>query len=120
MADLRLQRLTQVLARYSLGLKHGDRLAIQSGPIATPLIREVGREALRAGAHPETFISSPGVQEILFKEGSDEQLTSIPPSLRMLIQGYEIQLQLHSEDNTKALSSIDPARMALSQQVTRE
>ncbi len=36
MADLRLQRLTQVLVRYSLGLKHGDRLAIQSGPIFRP------------------------------------------------------------------------------------
>jgi hypothetical protein len=34
MADPRLQRLTQV--RYSLGLKHGDRLAIQSGPIFRP------------------------------------------------------------------------------------
>jgi hypothetical protein len=38
----------------------------------------------------------------------------------MVIQGYETRLQLYSEDNTKALSSIDPARMALSQQVTRE
>jgi leucyl aminopeptidase (aminopeptidase T) len=40
MADTRLQRLAQVLARYPLGIKPGDRLAIQSGPIATSLVRD--------------------------------------------------------------------------------
>ena len=120
MADTRLQRMAQVLVRYSLGVKKGDRLAITTGPVAAPLIREVVREALRAGAHPETFVGLPGVQEIVFKEASDEQLTYIPASFRMIIEEYETMLQIMSDENTKNLSGIDPARMALAQQSQRD
>ncbi len=120
MLDIRLQRMAQVLVRYSLGVKKGDRLAIESGPIATPLVREVVREALRAGAFPETFVALPGVQEIMLKEGSDEQLSYIPAGRRMVYEEYETMLQLFSSENTKELSGVDPARMALVQQARRD
>ena len=48
MPDTRLQRMAQVLVRYSLGIRKGDRLAIETGPIAAPLVHEVVREALHA------------------------------------------------------------------------
>jgi len=120
MADIRLQRMAQVLVRYSLEIKKGDRLAIMAGPVAAPLICEVVREAVRAGAHPEVFAQVPGVQEIILKEGSDEQLTYIPVAQRILIEEYETLLQLFSSENTKSLSGVDPARMALAQQAQRE
>ena len=78
MPDIRLQRVAQVLVRYSLGIKKGDRLAIETGPVAAPLVHEVVREALRAGAYPETFVALPGVHEMILKEGSDGQLSYIP------------------------------------------
>ena len=120
MADIRLQRMAQVLVRYSMGVKKGDRLAIQTEPNAAPLVREVVREAIRAGAYPETFIGIPGVREILLKEGSDEQLSYIPPSFRMVIEEYETQLQILGQDNTKGLSGVDPARIAVAQQAIRD
>jgi aminopeptidase len=119
MTDIRIQRMAQVLVRYSLGIKHGDRLAIQTGPIAAPLVREVVREALRAGAFPEPFIGVPGVREILLKEGSDEQLSYIPPAFRAIIEEYETQLQIMADENTKDLNGVDPARMAFMQQSMR-
>src|SRR5579872_4015669 len=120
MADFRLQRLAQVLVRYSLGLKKGDRLAIETGPLAAPLVREVVREALRAGAYPETVISIPGVREIYFQEGSDEQLTYIPEQRRMIIEDYEAQLIIEASENTKGLSGVNPERMAVAQMATRD
>lgn len=115
MSDIRLQRMARVLVNYSLGLKKGDRLAIQTTPAAAPLVREVVREAIHAGAHPETFIGVPGVREIVLKEGSDEQLTYIPAITRMIIEEYESQLQIIADENTKSLSGVDPARMAVAQ-----
>jgi len=115
MPDTRLRRMAQVLVRYSLGIKKGDRLAIETGPIAAPLVHEVVREALRAGAYPETFVALPGVREIILKEGSEEQLSYIPAAQRMVIEEYETQLQLLLQDNTRALSGVDPARMAIVQ-----
>jgi len=120
MADIRLQRMAKVLVYYSLGIKKGDRLAIQSGPIATPLIHEVVRETLRAGGYPETFINLPGIQEIVFKEGSDEQISRVPAPIRVVIEEYETQLQIFSQENTKAMSGIDPARMMVAQRAQKE
>jgi aminopeptidase len=120
MADIRLQRLAQVLVRYSLGIKKGDRFAIFAGPVATPLVQELAREALRAGGFPETFVSLPGMGEIVLKEGSDEQLSYIPAAQRMVFEEYETMLELFSQENTKELSGVDPARMAIVQNARRD
>jgi aminopeptidase len=120
MADIRLQRLAQVLVHYSLGIKKGDRLAIETSPRAAPLVREVVREAMRAGAYPETVIGLPGVREIRLKEGSDEQLSYIPALRRMIVEEYEAQLQIEASENTKGLSGVDPQRVAVSQMAARD
>ena len=120
MADTRLQRLAQVLVRYSLGIKKGDRFAIYVGPTATPLVQELVRESLRAGGLPEIFIDLPGVREIVLKEGSDEQLSYIPAAQRMMYEQYETMLQLFSQENTKELSGVDPSRMAIVSNARRD
>ncbi len=118
MSDFRLQRMAQVLVRYSLGVKKGDRFAITSGPVAAPLVRELVREALRAGAHPEVLVTLPDIQEITLKEASDEQLTYIPTTRRIVIEQYEALLQILAQENTKELSGVDPARMVLVQKAS--
>ncbi len=120
MTDIRLQRMAKVLVHYSLGIKKGDRLGIMTGTNATPLVREVVREAIGAGAYPETFVELPGVREIILKEGSDDQLSYIPPAQRMIYEEYEAMLSILAQENTKALSGVDPARMALVQQSRRD
>src|SRR5947209_12860744 len=92
MVDVRMQRMARVLVNYSLNLKKGDRLAIQTDYAAAPLVREVVREAVHVGAFPEVFTSMPGVQEIALKEGSDEQLAYIPAIQRMILTEYEAWL----------------------------
>jgi aminopeptidase len=120
MPDIRLQRLAQVLISYSLNLQQGERLAISTEPAAAPLVREVVREALRAGADPEIMVDLPGVTEILLKEGSNEQLSYIPSGIRLALEEFETSLQIFSQENTKDLSGVDPARMALRQQAFRD
>jgi aminopeptidase len=112
--------MARVLVNYSLGIKKGDRLAITSGIQAAPLVREIVREAIHAGAYPETFVNLPGVQEILLKEGSDEQLSYIPAAQRMIFEEYEAMVQIFSQENTKELSGVNPARMAIVQQARHD
>ncbi|GHO71389.1 aminopeptidase [Ktedonobacter sp. SOSP1-52] len=120
MVDIRLQRMARLLVTYSLQVEKGDRLAIIAGPVAAPIIREVYREAIRAGAHPEPMIDLPGIREILLQEGSNEQLLFIPSARRMAFEQYEALLMFFSAENTRSLSSVDPARMAVSQQSMTE
>src|SRR6266852_5362345 len=94
MSDIRLQRMARVLVNYSIAVRPGERLALRASAPAAPLIREMYREALRAGAFPETFISVPGLSEILYKEGSDRQLTHIPQPERLLFEEYDTMISL--------------------------
>jgi len=60
------------------------------------------------------------MQEMVLKEGSDEQLAYIRPSQRMISEEYETWLTILSSENTKELEGVDPARMAFSQMAMRE
>ena len=115
MPDIRLQRMASVLVHYSLGLKKGDRMALYAGPVAAPLVREVIREALHVGAHPDLFLFFPELNEIVLKEASDEQLSYIPAHRRIVFEEYETLLDIRSDENTKGLNGVDPARIATAQ-----
>lgn len=113
MTDIRLLRMAHVLVNYSIGVKQGERLGIRAPSNAAPLVREIYREALRAGALPETFISLPGLGEIFYKEASDEQLSYIPETQRLLYGEYETMISLWAATNTKELNNIDHSRAAV-------
>lgn len=113
MADPRVQKLAQVLVTYSLALKPGDKLRLSGGVISLPLLREVYREAVRAGAFVFTRINDAMFEEILLKEGSDEQLSFVSDLARQEVEYIDASLAVWSEANTKQLSNVDPARMAL-------
>ncbi|HEX5503740.1 MAG TPA: aminopeptidase [Thermomicrobiales bacterium] len=116
MADPRYQKLAGVLIHYALGIRPGDRLLIVSAPPAAPLIREVYREALRAGAHPETRIELAGLDEIRLREGSDEQVRYLSEPRLREADSYDAQLRIGAAENTMALSGVDPRRIAMAQQ----
>lgn len=120
MADIRLQRMANVLVNYSIGAKPGDRLGIRASSIGAPLIKEIYRAALRAGALPELFLTVPGISEILYKEGSDEQISYISEPTRLLIYEYDAMIAFWASTNTKELNNIDPSRFAVAQKATKE
>lgn len=112
MPDPRHQKLAQVLIHYSLAIKPGDKLSISGHAVAAPLIREVYREAIRAGAHVTTYIDIDGLREIYYREASDEQLNYISELDKLEAEHFNAELDIWSELNTKALSNVDPRRMA--------
>ena len=112
MVDIRLQRLAKVLVQYSLRLKPGDKCIISSQVVAAPLIREVYREAVRAGAHVETHITIDGLDEILLREGSDEQLNYVSDMYKLSTEYFDARLVIWAQENTHSLSGVDSARIA--------
>jgi|SRR5579863_578010 len=112
MSDPRYQKLAKVLTHYSLAIRPGDKLAIEGGAIAAPLIQEVYREAIRAGAYVSTYISLDGLREIELRESSDEQLIYISELEKIENEYFDAQLTIWSEQNTKHLGGIHPERIA--------
>src|SRR5262245_46898134 len=116
MADPRHQKLAGALIRYALEIVPGDKLLIIASPLAAPLLHEVYREALRAGAYPETRIELADLAALALREGSEAQVRYLSQVRLWEADYYDAILQISAAENTMALSGVDPGRIALSQQ----
>jgi aminopeptidase len=119
MSDARIVKLAHVLIHYSLEVKPGQLFRINASPAAAPLVREVYREAIQAGAHPVARLALDGLEEILYKYASDEQLTHLPELVRQEIEAIDATLSIIGGENSRALSGADPARVAMRRQAAR-
>ena len=113
MHDPRLDQLARVLVNYSVAVKPGELVFI-SGPVASePALAAVYRAVLRAGGHPWVRLTSGLCQEIHLKHGSDEQLRHTSPFDKYTMKKCNVRIVFLGEENTRALSNVDPARQAL-------
>jgi aminopeptidase len=112
MTDPRLQKLAQVIVNYSAALKKGDITVIKSDPIAAPLVAELYRAALEAGAHPHVRMAPDDLAEILYKCGQDHQLEFVSPLAMHEVETINAQIGIWAEVNTRALTNVDAARQA--------
>jgi aminopeptidase len=110
--DSRHSRLADVLVGYSTRVQPGDLVLIEGSALAGPLVREIYRSVLHAGGHPILRMSLDQVGERLLRDGSGEQLDWINPRLVDDIETADVRIVLEASRNTRALSSVDPARQA--------
>jgi aminopeptidase len=116
MHDPRLTGYARLMVNYALEVKKGSEVLIAGSHLAAPLVREMFREVLKSGGHPRTQVGLDGLAEILFKEGSDDQLTYVASSAKNDVENLDCLLQVRSPENTKALAGVPPERMRLNQQ----
>ncbi|MBI4277892.1 MAG: aminopeptidase [Armatimonadetes bacterium] len=110
MNDSWIAKKAALLAGYSLRLRPGDLLVLESTPAAGPLVRQVYREALRAGAHVRLKIGLEELEEIFYKHASDEQLTFVSDLDRAEVERMDASLRIVAPLNPKALTGVDPSR----------
>src|SRR5579859_5197968 len=112
MADPRIARWAKTLVGYCLDIRPGQVVLINSTPLAEPLIRETYREVLRAGAHPVVRLQLPGLDEVLYEVGSDEQVGWLNPAERAQMEQANATLGIGASANTRALTNANTARQA--------
>jgi len=112
LSESRLSRMAQVLVRYSLSVLPGQLVAVMAGVEAIPLVREIYREILRAGAHPELQLEMDEAEEIYLKEASEEQLNFVSPLKQLMNERFDCLLYIDAETNTRRISRIDSRRSA--------
>lgn len=110
MLDSRVERLARVMTEYSLELKPGDRVVISGGELAAPLLAAAYRHVLALGGLPLLDLQLSSANEILLRDGTDEQLGVISPLERYASEEADCWLRVSATSNTRALSGIDPAR----------
>jgi aminopeptidase len=113
MGDDRLAKLARVLVRYSLQLQPGQLFQINAGTVAAPLVREVYREALAAGAHPLVRVTLEDLETLLYRHGSDGQIGYVPAVTYQEYDDVDAYLTIVANENTRRLSGVDPQKVAL-------
>jgi aminopeptidase len=111
MTDLRVIKLADLLVNYSLSVQPGETLLIETGSLGEELALEVVQAATRAGAHVTVMGSFAGANEILYKYASDAQIQFVPP-IMSVFETYDRILTIFANQNTRALSGVDPAKRA--------
>lgn len=112
MVDNRVMKFARTLIEHSTQVKPGDRVAITATTIAEPLVRELYRLSLERGAFPHVLFDLPGQDELFFASAREEQLDFVPLFHKMAFEEFDVLIKIRSEDNTRALSSVDPARQS--------
>ena len=100
-----IKKYAKLLVSYSLGLKKGDKLLMQSTYLAEELLKEVYAEALKAGAHPEFKIAINGTDKIFYDNASDRQLEYISPLGKYVYENYDAVLNILAPFNVKELQN---------------
>jgi aminopeptidase len=116
MKDPRVEKLADVLVNYSVEARPGDKVLINGGALAEPLIKAAYTRVLLAGGHPLTRVSLPGIEELFFRHASEEQLQHVPEPNRLIMETYDVSISIRALQNTKALSNVDPTKMVLRDQ----
>ena len=60
MADIRVEKLADLLVNYSVAVKPGDKVVIQGETSGEPLIKAVFAKVLQAGGYPFVMPTLPG------------------------------------------------------------
>jgi aminopeptidase len=120
MTDPRIEKLADLLVNYSVAVRPGDKVVITGGTIAEPLLKAIYTRVLLAGGYPTMMAGLPGLDEILFRNASDDQLQHVPGWQKDIISSYDVRISIGAEHNTKALTGVDPTKMVTYSQAHRE
>lgn len=119
MNDPRLDRLAQILVRYSTAVKPHNLVGLSGYPFspeALPLMHAVLREILRAGGYPIPYLQVPyseGFDHIFYQEANDDQLKFREPWSEHMIRSLDCDIAIMAPTNTRRLSKADSTRIAL-------
>jgi len=118
--DPRLERLAGLVVGYSLDLQAGKIVRIDSSASGLPLATELYRAALATGAFPYVNVELESVTELLVAQGSEEQISFVPPTAEAEIDAIDAIVTVWCEGNTRALTGSAPERHQRLIAATRE
>ena len=119
MHDPRLDKLADVLVRYSADIQPGQTVRLAGDVVALPLLRALHAKVIAAGAHPLLRLSDAAMADAFYAGASDEQLGHLSPLAMEEVERIDASIGLWAEGNTKSMSRIDPAKQSLASAARR-
>ena len=108
------EKLAILATEYSVPVSEGKKIGIVGNVVAAPLIQQLYKYILLKGGHPVLYLRPrdfDGLDELLFKYGSEKQITFVSPFTRFFYSEIDAVIQIFAETNTKRLSNVPPNRL---------
>ncbi|MDZ4679653.1 MAG: aminopeptidase [Saprospiraceae bacterium] len=114
-----LTKYAALLVNYCLEIKEGDKLFVRSTTLAEPLVREVFRLALRAGAVVEVDLEFRERNRILLQEADESQLRYVPALYSMAMESFDAYLFIRAPFNLREDQSSDAVKSKIVQEANK-
>ncbi len=101
------KKYAQLLIDYCLFIKPNDKLFINTSILAEPLVKEVYRYGLKAGAHIDINMSFADQNRIFYEEANEDQLNYVNPLSMYKMENYDAYLVIRAPFNLKENQNID-------------
>jgi aminopeptidase len=119
MRDQRVQNLAKILVQYSTAVKKDEVVVISGASSAEPLVLATYEEVLRAGGYPIVQMAPEEAQASFYRLAADHQLDWVSPTSQWIYENADVVISVISDENTRALSNVDPAKQARTQQARK-
>ena len=113
-----LAKYADLLVNYCLEIQKGDHLYINSTTLAEPLVKEVYRSALRAGANVEIKLDIQSQGHIFYQEAQDKQLEYISPTYRQAMESFDAYLYIRAPFNLLEDQKVDSEKVKIRKAAT--
>jgi len=108
-----LIKYAHLLVHYCLEIQQGDHFYLKSTTLAEPLIREVYRAAVRAGANVEVDLAFRGRERIFMEEATGKQLEYISPTYSKAMNEFDAYLFIRAPFNLRGDAGADPEKIKI-------
>jgi aminopeptidase len=105
-------RFADLLTGYCLEVERGQQVLVRSTALAAPLLLELQRAILERGGWPLLRVELPEQAEGFYEHARDWQLDAFPELALAEARTVDATLGIQAPENTRALSGIDPERIA--------
>jgi aminopeptidase len=105
-------KLAKLAVNYAVEVKKGQRVLIRGPTIAQKLFQAIYVEVLKAGGHPYLVPVIEGMDELLYKYSSEEQLLYVDDVIKTIVKEFDCSINIFGDYNRKKLSLVDPKLIA--------
>ncbi len=105
-----LKKYANLLVNYCLEIKPGDKFYIKSTTLAEPLVREVYRAALEAGAFPEVMMEFREQYRIYLDKSNETQLKYVSPFYQKAMEEFDAYIFIRAPFNMMEDQNVDPEK----------
>lgn len=112
----KIQKLAKIMIGYSIALKKGEKLMLRGyGFDSYPLIKELYREAMKAGAiQVDVRFSVDELTRIFFDHASKEQIEYITDLDKKVADSYDAMIQVVADENPFELGEVNIKKLNMS------